>query len=187
MKNKRNEKPQINSLIIILLIIFISISIISSCYTNNAKNFNENNSLSILIETRDTIKLPTLDGIEVFLINNTDRTINIWEKVPPSGIMELYFIIQTKTNQEYTIEPVILNWKADFSKIIQIEPNEKYKLKSNITHWKINNEELSKNKFVIKGKLVAIYKSDTSNLETNIEHWQGKISSDSKNVVILSL
>jgi hypothetical protein len=156
----------------------------SSCQNNNDQKHLESKSdttqipnLKIVIEVDDIITLPELDGIKVYLENKSAQTIKIWENVNPSGLLEISFLFETEKNEKLLIEPVILNWKSEFSKFVEIETNEKYKLNPQLTHWTINNSQIEKTDTIIIGKIKAYYAVRQA-FEKDGDVWEGEIFSN---------
>lgn len=176
----------------ILKLIILYVMFFCGCSNQNTKepsnadslgNLDTINGLNIFIKAKDIIQLPSLDGIEVLLENNTDKPIHIWENIPPSGKMELYFTIQANKNESFRIEPIILNWDRSFSKVVKLTSGEKYRLKTNITHWEINNDKLDGREFSVTGSIKAHYKPEKALGNTKL--WEGEISSNELNVVVI--
>jgi hypothetical protein len=157
-----------------------------SCNFQNNTEKNQNTSVSdtsktaaleIIIEANNMVTLPQLEGIEVFLQNNTEQTIKIWETANPSGLLEVYFLFENDKNEKLRIDPIVLNWKSDFSKGLEIKPDQKIKLNTQITHWYCNNSELEKTDFTMDGKLKAYY-SVKETFKEGSDFWKGEISSN---------
>ncbi|MGH1339324.1 MAG: hypothetical protein ACRBFS_24610 [Aureispira sp.] len=170
-------------LIYLFAITFYTVSCSDFQNNNNQKHMVSNSDtskipdLNIFIEVDDIITLPELDGIEVYLENNSAQTIKIWENVNPSGLVEISFLFETEKNEKLLIEPVILNWKNEFSKVVEIEAYKKFKLNPQLTHWTINNSQIEKTDTIISGKIKAYY-SVTQAFEKDGNVWEGKIISN---------
>lgn len=163
--------------------VFIIIFITASCSNISWKSNDLSNEdkekasgLEIIMKADNTVTLPQLDGIKVFLQNNSKQTIKIWEPVNPSGLLEVYFLFDNGINEKLLIEPIILNWRSDFSKVMEIEPGGKIKLNTHITHWNCNDSELENKDFSMEGKLKACYSVKNTSKEGN-DLWKGEIFS----------
>jgi hypothetical protein len=175
-----------------LLFLFTIGAITVSCNFQNNTEKNQNiidsdtsktATLEIIIEANNTVTLPQLEGIEVFLQNNSEQTIKIWETANPSGLLEVYFLFENDKNEKLRIDPIVLNWKSDFSKALEIKPDQKIKLNTQITHWYCKNSELEKTDFTMDGKLKAYYSVKETSKEGR-DFWKGEISSNEVQVTL---
>lgn len=174
----------------LLSYLFVIIFFITSCTCiNEEQNYDESNNdttkminPTIVIEVNDIIILPELEGIEIFLENNSCQPIKVWENVNPSGFLDISFLVETESNEKLLIEPICLNWKSEFSKVVEIKPNKKFKLNAQLTHWAFNNSKIEETDSTFEGKIKAFYTvKESPEKESNF--WTGEISSNEVQVI----
>jgi hypothetical protein len=160
----------------LFLHVFTIILFTTSCNTQH-NNSQKDSGLQVEIEVDDVVTLPELDGVDVYIKNQSEQTIKIWDNVNPSGLIDLYFIFETEENEKLLIAPVVLNWKDEFSKVLDIEANKKIKLNPQLTHWTVSDYQVEQSDTIFSGKLKACYAVKQS-FEKEADIWKGEIFSN---------
>ncbi|HPF93151.1 MAG TPA: hypothetical protein PLV65_04410 [Tenuifilaceae bacterium] len=155
----------------------LTIIIFTASCNSQQNNSPKDSGLQVEIEVDDVVTLPELDGVDVYIKNQSEQTIKIWDNVNPSGLIDLFFLFETEEHEKLLIKPVVLNWKDEFSKVLAIEAHKKIKLNPQLTHWTVDDSQIEQSDTIFSGKLKACY-AVKQPLENEADLWKGEVFSN---------